>query len=194
MPTWPLPPLQGLRLGQPESSIPLNKLIGLGLARDPTQPREDDSLPETRTGNGGKCRRAEAGGRWVQHCFPRGPTEPHFPQEGTLPIFTALVLLYLLFNRKLAWKGRVSPPHPRGSTLLAKTQESLWLPCAQRPRKGQPSKGQQEMKGGQWQALRETRRKITSVTKQDLMGPSWDRPLPHILCFSSSLKYLDNSI
>ena len=26
------------------------------------------------------------------------------------------------------------------------------------------------------------------------MGPSWDRPSPNILCFSSSLKYLKNSI
>ena len=26
------------------------------------------------------------------------------------------------------------------------------------------------------------------------MRPSWDRPFPHILCFSSSLKYLDSSI
>ena len=32
------------------------------------------------------------------------------------------------------------------------------------------------------------------VTEQDPMGPSWDRCLPHILCFSSSLKYLGNSI
>ena len=30
------------------------------------------------------------------------------------------------------------------------------------------------------------------VTKQDPMGLSQDRPLPHILCFSPSLKYLDN--
>ena len=29
------------------------------------------------------------------------------------------------------------------------------------------------------------------VTEKDPMGPSKDRPLPHILCFSSSLKYLD---
>ena len=33
-----------------------------------------------------------------------------------------------------------------------------------------------------------------NVTGQDPMGPSLDRPLPHILCFRSSLKYLDNSI
>ena len=26
------------------------------------------------------------------------------------------------------------------------------------------------------------------------MGPSGDRPPPHTLCFSSSLKYLDNSM
>ena len=32
------------------------------------------------------------------------------------------------------------------------------------------------------------------VTEQDPMGPSQDRPLPHILCCSSSLKDLDNSI
>ena len=32
------------------------------------------------------------------------------------------------------------------------------------------------------------------VTKQDPMGSSWDRPLPRILCCSSPLKYLDNSI
>ena len=30
--------------------------------------------------------------------------------------------------------------------------------------------------------------------EQDPMGPSWDRPFPHILWFSSSLKYLDSSI
>ena len=33
-----------------------------------------------------------------------------------------------------------------------------------------------------------------SVTEQDPMGPSCDRPSPNILCFSSSLKYLKNSI
>ena len=33
-----------------------------------------------------------------------------------------------------------------------------------------------------------------SVTEQDTMGPSWDRPSPNIICFSSSLKYLKNSI
>ena len=38
------------------------------------------------------------------------------------------------------------------------------------------------------------RRRCTFVTEQDPKGPSWDRPLPHILCFGSSLKYLDNSI
>ena len=32
------------------------------------------------------------------------------------------------------------------------------------------------------------------VTKQDPMGPSWDGPLPYILGFRSSLKYLDISI
>jgi len=26
------------------------------------------------------------------------------------------------------------------------------------------------------------------------MGPSWDRPIPYIICFSSSLKSLYNSI
>lgn len=30
------------------------------------------------------------------------------------------------------------------------------------------------------------------VIKQDPMGLSWGRPLPRILCFSSSLNYLDN--
>ena len=33
-----------------------------------------------------------------------------------------------------------------------------------------------------------------SVTEQDTMGPSWDRPSPNIICFSSSLKYLKSSI
>lgn len=32
------------------------------------------------------------------------------------------------------------------------------------------------------------------ATKQDPKGPSWDRPLPHSLCFSSSPKYPDDSI
>ena len=32
------------------------------------------------------------------------------------------------------------------------------------------------------------------LTEQDPMGPSRDRSLLHILCFSSSLKDLDNSI
>ena len=32
------------------------------------------------------------------------------------------------------------------------------------------------------------------VTEQDSMWPSWDRPLSHILCFSSALKYPDNSL
>lgn len=37
---------------------------------------------------------------------------------------------------------------------------------------------------------RETGRSLSGLneTKQDPMGPSPDRPLPHILCFSSSLK------
>ena len=39
-----------------------------------------------------------------------------------------------------------------------------------------------------------TLRDKASVTQQDPVGPSWDRPLPHMLCFSSSLKYQDNSI
>ena len=33
-----------------------------------------------------------------------------------------------------------------------------------------------------------------SVTKQDPLGPSQNKPFLHILCFSSSLKNLDNSI
>ena len=33
-----------------------------------------------------------------------------------------------------------------------------------------------------------------NVTKQDPMGPSQDRPLTHVLFFSSCLKYIDNSI
>ena len=33
-----------------------------------------------------------------------------------------------------------------------------------------------------------------NATKRDPMGPFWDRPLPHIPCFSSSLKCIDNSI
>ena len=33
-----------------------------------------------------------------------------------------------------------------------------------------------------------------SVTVQDPMSTSGDRPLSHILCFSSSLEYLDNSV
>ena len=32
------------------------------------------------------------------------------------------------------------------------------------------------------------------VTKWNPAGSSQDRPLPHILCYSSSLRYLDNSI
>ena len=32
------------------------------------------------------------------------------------------------------------------------------------------------------------------VTEQDPMGPSQERPLLHSLCWSASLKYLDNSI
>ena len=32
------------------------------------------------------------------------------------------------------------------------------------------------------------------ITKQDTMGHSQDKPSLHILCFSSSLKYIDNSI
>ena len=32
------------------------------------------------------------------------------------------------------------------------------------------------------------------VTKQDPMGPFWGQVFPHILCFSSSLKCLGNSI
>ena len=35
---------------------------------------------------------------------------------------------------------------------------------------------------------------IIIVREQDTMGPSWNRLLPHILCCSSSLTYLDNSI
>ena len=31
------------------------------------------------------------------------------------------------------------------------------------------------------------------ITEQDFMGPYWGQPLPHTLCFSSFLKYLDNS-
>ena len=31
------------------------------------------------------------------------------------------------------------------------------------------------------------------ITEQDFMGPYWGQPLPHILCFSSFLKYLDNN-
>ena len=34
----------------------------------------------------------------------------------------------------------------------------------------------------------------TPVTEQDPMGPSQDGPLPDTLCFSPSLKDLDNSI
>ena len=33
-----------------------------------------------------------------------------------------------------------------------------------------------------------------SVTEQDPMGSSQDRSLPHILCFNSYLKHLDDSI
>ena len=32
------------------------------------------------------------------------------------------------------------------------------------------------------------------VTEQDPVRPSWDGPLPYILCFGPSLKDLDNSI
>ena len=32
------------------------------------------------------------------------------------------------------------------------------------------------------------------VTELHPVGPSWDRPFPHIVCCSSSLKSLDNSI
>ena len=33
-----------------------------------------------------------------------------------------------------------------------------------------------------------------SITEQDPMGTSGERPLSHMLCFSSSLQYLDNSV
>lgn len=35
---------------------------------------------------------------------------------------------------------------------------------------------------------------VTNVTERDPMGPSRDRPFPHLLCFSSSLKHPGNSI
>ena len=37
-------------------------------------------------------------------------------------------------------------------------------------------------------------RKAETDIQHDLMGPSWARSFPHILCFSFSFKYIDNSI
>ena len=36
--------------------------------------------------------------------------------------------------------------------------------------------------------------RFSQILSLGLWGPSWDRPLPYSLCFSSSLKDLDNSI
>ena len=47
---------------------------------------------------------------------------------------------------------------------------------------------------GQRGANRVSQRLSSFVTKQNPMGTFWDRPLPYILCFSSSLKCVDSSI
>ena len=39
-----------------------------------------------------------------------------------------------------------------------------------------------------------TQQLSTFVTEQDPLGPSCDRPLPHNVCFSSSLKFLDHGL
>ena len=41
---------------------------------------------------------------------------------------------------------------------------------------------------------REIKEENIYIMEQDPMGTSWDRPLPCIFSFSSSLKYLKNSI
>ena len=41
---------------------------------------------------------------------------------------------------------------------------------------------------------REIKEENIYIMEQNPMGTSWDRPLPYIFSFNSSLKYLENSI
>lgn len=62
---------------------------------------------------------------------------------------------------------------------------------AKRKEEGERGKGCEGQEGGERQ--RERGFGGLTVTEQDPMWPSWDRLLPHILCYSLSLKYSENN-
>ena len=141
------------------------------------------------------------------------PQRPHglsLPGSSIHGIFQAIVLEWVAISFSNAWKWKVKVKslnrvRPSATPWTAAFQALLSMGFSRQEYwSGVPLPSLNWYIGwlskcygiydGQRGANRVSQRVSSFVTKQNPMGTFWDRPLPYILCFSSSLKCVDSSI